>query len=283
MGRAEMFDPLKPVDLPPPGALQEGFAETPSGRLWFTDTGGSGECVVLLHPAASGDARLWAYQMPVLAKAGYRAIAYARRGYFRSDAVDSANPGCAADDLAGLIEALGLGRVHLVSSGAGGSVAADHALSYSHQVRTLTVSSNYAGVRSGPIRDAAERARPPQWNQLPRWFREFSTSYVVANPRGVADWVAIQDESTRHKGVQQTMRNRISAEVLESLRVPTLLLTGDADSSTPPALMRMVARHIRQAELVVVPEAGHSPYWETPEVFNAALIDFLRANANSHN
>jgi pimeloyl-ACP methyl ester carboxylesterase len=57
--------------------------------------------------------------------------------------------------------------------------------------------------------------------------------------------------------------------------MPVLLLTGDADLSSPPSLMRMLARHIRDVELVVVPETGHSPYWERPDVFNAAVLDFI--------
>ena len=276
--RPDLPDPLKPAPYPDQPPMRQHLVATARTRLWCADTGGQGETVVFLHPAASGDPRLWGYQIPALVEAGYRVICYARRGYFKSDAADPADPGCAADDLRDLIDALQLGQVHLVSSGGGGSIAADHVLSNPQQVLSLTVSSNYAGIRKGPIRDAAERARPPQWNALPRWFREFSTSYVVANPKGVEDWIALQEESTKHKGVQQTMANRIDGETLERIGRPVLLLTGDADSSTPPSLMRMVAGHIPQAELVIVPEAGHSPYWETPDVFNRALQGFLARN-----
>jgi hypothetical protein len=41
--------------------------------------------VVFLHPAATGDPKVWAYEQPVFAKAGYRVISYARRGYYKSD------------------------------------------------------------------------------------------------------------------------------------------------------------------------------------------------------
>lgn len=268
-------DPLRPVPLPPPAPAKEGSAKLPDTTLWYADTGGSGEPVVFLHPAASGDGRLWSYQQPVFAAAGYRVVVYARRGYYKSGAVDGAKPGKASEDLHNLIGVLGLGRVHVVSSGAGGSVAADHALSYPDDLLSLTVSSNYAGVRSGYIRDAAQRARVPQWNALPRWFREFSASYAVANPDGLKQWMALQDEATKGTGVEQEAANRITAEKLEELGVPTLLLTGDADSSTPPSLMRMLAGHIRDVELVIVPETGHSPYWERPQLFNDAVLSFI--------
>jgi 2-succinyl-6-hydroxy-2,4-cyclohexadiene-1-carboxylate synthase len=46
--------------------------------------------------------------------------------------------------------------------------------------------------------------------------------------------------------------------------------------TAPPPLMRMFATRIRNAEFVVVPNVGHSAYWEDPESFNRALLDFMR-------
>jgi len=72
------------------------------------------------------------------------------------------------------------------------------------------------------------------------------------------------------------LKNRITFALLESIRVPTLLLTGDADMFAPPPVLKMFARHIRHAETVIVPEAGHSTYWEQPDVFNRAVLDFVK-------
>jgi pimeloyl-ACP methyl ester carboxylesterase len=130
-------------------------------------------------------------------------------------------------------------------------------------------------VRSGTIWEAAQRARVKQWNELPRWYREFSASYVVANPDGLKTWIGLQETATKASGIEQEASNLITAEKLAELKVPTLLLTGDADSSTPPSLMRMLARHIPDVELIIVPETGHSPYWERPDLFNDAVLDFL--------
>ena len=57
--------------------------------------------------------------------------------------------------------------------------------------------------------------------------------------------------------------------------VPTLLISGEADLASPPGLIRMVAAQIPSAELVTVPEAGHSTYWERPDIFNRAVLDFI--------
>ena len=60
------------------------------------------------------------------------------------------------------------------------------------------------------------------------------------------------------------------------MKVPTLLVTGDADSSMLPSIMRMVAKCIRRSELVTVAECGHSIYWEHPKIFNDIVLDFIR-------
>src|SRR5712692_2529522 len=87
-----LADPLAPVPMPPQAPAKEAIAQLGDARLWFWDTGGSGEPMVLLHPAA-GSGLIWGYQQPVFAKAGYRVISYSRRGYYGSAPMDRAKPG----------------------------------------------------------------------------------------------------------------------------------------------------------------------------------------------
>ncbi|MDH3446491.1 MAG: alpha/beta hydrolase, partial [Deltaproteobacteria bacterium] len=77
-------------------------------------------------------------------------------------------------------------------------------------------------------------------------------------------------------GARQRLANVVTPDKLETLNLPTLLMTGAADLATPPAIMRMIARHVPDNEMVVVAECGHSPYWERPEFFNRAVLDFIR-------
>jgi pimeloyl-ACP methyl ester carboxylesterase len=60
------------------------------------------------------------------------------------------------------------------------------------------------------------------------------------------------------------------------MKVPTLLLTGDADLYAPPAVLRLFTARIKNSESVIVPEAGHSVYWEQPEIFNRSVLQFIR-------
>ena len=62
---------------------------------------------------------------------------------------------------------------------------------------------------------------------------------------------------------------------LESIKQPTLLMTGDGDLYLPPSLLRMQASHMPQAEVVIIPEAGHNANWEQPEIFNKTVLAFI--------
>src|ERR1700733_12489730 len=103
-----------------PAMLSAEYAEVPGARIFYTDTGGSGVPVVFLH-AATGSSRVWEYQIPPFTKAGYRVIAFDRRGWGRT-VVDPAGPqpGTGADDLRALLDHLGIDRAHLVSKAGGG-------------------------------------------------------------------------------------------------------------------------------------------------------------------
>ena len=71
------------------------------------------------------------------------------------------------------------------------------------------------------------------------------------------------------------MLNKFNWTTLGKIQVPVLLLYGGADLAAPAALGRMVAKHLPNREMIVVPESGHSIYWEQPETFNKAALDFF--------
>jgi pimeloyl-ACP methyl ester carboxylesterase len=274
MNETHEDDPMIPVPIPEQVSAKEGMAELPGTRLGYWDTGGAGEPIVLLHPA-SGSALIWLYQQPVFAKAGYRVIAYSRRNYYNSDLAPADNPGTASGDLQNMIEFLRLEKFHLVSSAAGGSVAADYALSHPARLLSLTVSSNNLAAANGYIAEAAAKIRTKEWDDLPRWFRELGPSYRAANPAGVQKWIELNHKSETGKGARQKLVNVVTPEKLETLKVRTLLMTGAADMFTSPSIMRMIARHVPDNEVVIAPECGHSIYWEHPEFFNRTVLGFL--------
>ena len=257
---------------------REAQADLPGVHLSYSDTGGNGAAVVFVH-AATGSRRVWDYQVPAFTAAGYRVIAYDRRGFGRST-VDPAGPqpGTGADDLVALANHLKLDRFHLVGTAAGGIVSLDFAVSFPQRLRSLVVANSIGGVQDEDYLELGRRLRPPQFNALPPDVREIGPSYRAANPAGTARWLELEKQS-RPEGTQpptQTFRNRLTFSLLESISVPTFLLTGGADLYAPPAVLRLFTARIKNSESLVVPEVGHSTYWEQPDVFNQKVLEFIR-------
>jgi pimeloyl-ACP methyl ester carboxylesterase len=262
-----------------PAPAREAHAELPGVRIWYHDTGGSGVPVVFLH-AATGSSRVWEYQIPAFTASGYRFIAYDRRGFGRSVTDPSGpQPGTGADDLQSLMQHLGIDRFHLVGTAAGAFVALDFAASFPQRLRSLVVANSIGGVQDEDFVTMGRRIRPsPQFDALPPEFRELGPSYRAANPAGTKRWMELERVS-RPDGTQppaQTMRNRITFSLLERITVPTLVLTGDADLYAPPSILRLFVARIPSSQSVIVPEAGHSAYWEQPEIFNRSVLRFIR-------
>jgi pimeloyl-ACP methyl ester carboxylesterase len=257
---------------------RETYAPLPGVRLWYTDTGGRGVAVVFMH-ARTGSSRVWEHQIPAFTAAGYRFIAFDRRGWGRS-VVDPAGvqPGTAADDLQGLVDHLGIDRFHLVGTAAGGFTALDYALSFPVRLRSLVVANSIGGFQDDDYQELGRRLRPPQFDALPPEIRELGPSYRAANPEGTRRWMELE-RTSRPDGPQapaQPLRNRLTFALVEGIKVPTLLITGGADLYAPPPILRLFAARIKGSQSVIAPEAGHSTYWEQPEIFNRAVLEFIR-------
>jgi pimeloyl-ACP methyl ester carboxylesterase len=213
---------------------------------------------VLLH-AGSGSSAMWENQIPAFTALGYRFIAYDRR-----------TEGNAVDDLEALAAHLVLDRFHLVGTAAGGIVAIDYALSFPQRLLSLVIANSVVGVQDEEYVEMTRRLRPAGFNAIAAEIRELGPSYRAANAEGTRRW----KELAKHVAPQAT-KNRITFAALETIKTPTLLLTGDADLYTPPSVLRLLARHVPNCESLVIPECGHSAFWEQPETFNRVVLDFI--------
>jgi len=254
---------------------RETYAELSGARLWYKDTGGSGVPIVVLH-SNTGSSQNWEHQIPAFTAAGFRLIAYDRRGWGRSVARPGASPGTAADDLHDLMKSLGIERFHLLGTAGGGFVAFDYALSFPEQLRSLVIANSIGGVQDESYLELGRRLRPPQFDAMPPELRELGPSYRAADPDGTRRWVELEHMSRQSGAPAQPQRNRMTFLTLESIKVPTLLITGDADMYAPPPLLRMFTSRIKESQSLIIPEAGHSSYWEKPDIFNKAVLEFIR-------
>lgn len=255
------------------------YVDLPGVHLWYTDTGGTGVPVIFLH-AASGNTDAWASQIPAFSAAGYRCIAYDRRGWGKSTPAGPDQPGSAADDLNALVDHLGLDRFHLVGTAAGGGPSLDYTLSFPDRVRSLTLADAGTGASTAPdYVQMRENYRPAEIDALPVECRELSAGYRATNPDGVKRWLEIDHNSRQKDWTQnQRPRNTITYPLLEAMKAPVLIVCGDADLVTPPALMRLAAAHIPGCRFELIPEAGHGSHWEQPDVWNRLVLDFIRTH-----
>jgi pimeloyl-ACP methyl ester carboxylesterase len=271
--------PVEIVPLPRQASVTEGFVDTAGVRLWYWDTGGEGEPVVLLHPA-TGSGATWGYQQPVLANAHYRVISYSRRAHFRSQTTDTSASASDLEDLRALISKLGLSRFHLIGSAAGAFLAAQYAVTYPQQLASVVLSSSLISIKDEEYQNLIARVLPQSFATMPPEFRELGPSYRAANPEGTEEWKALEETArpappspSRPPSMDSSL---VTFEKLGALKVPMLLLTGACDLYACPALLVYVARRLGRKEVVIIENAGHAAYWEQPAAYNRALLSFLK-------
>lgn len=252
------------------------YLNLPGVDLWYEDTGRDGIPVILLH-AATGATDCWIHQLPAFTAAGYRCIAYDRRTWGRSRPTDDAAlPGYQGDDLHGLIERLEIERCHLVATAAGGITGLDYALSHPERVRSLVVANTIGGVQDAEYLEVQTRMRPPEIQSLPEHLRELGPSYRGSDPEGTARWMEIEHASRPYGRLPaQPLREPITYARLATMRVPTLVLSDQADILAPPLLMRMLAARIPASRFASLDDAGHAGFWERPEVWNGIVLEFI--------
>ena len=225
------------------GATNRRTARGPSGRpVVLYRHGRQRRAVVLMH-AATGSVRVWEHQIPAFTKAGFRVISFDRRGWGRTESAPGAPPGTAADDLhrpdgspphrsippcrhrgRGL-RGFRLRRSHFQSA-----CAASSSPTASAACRTKRSSSS-----------GAASARPNSRRCPPNCAR-CRRRIAPATPTARADgWSSSTSAARQDRGAAQPLKNRITFALLETITVPALLLTGDADMFAPPPVLRMFA------------------------------------------
>jgi pimeloyl-ACP methyl ester carboxylesterase len=248
------------------------------------DDCGSGLPVVLLH-AFPLSRQMWRPQVAGLLDR-CRVIVPDQRGFGGTGGF-SGTPSIAgmADDVAGLLDALGL-REPVVLGGLsmGGYVALAFARTFADRLRGLVL----ADTRSGPdnAEGKANRDRLIEFTRthaatdvieqmLPKMVSDETRS---RRPEVVAEVKRIASAQSQDGviGALQALRDRPDAGAwLGSIRVPTLVVVGTDDQLTPVPVAEALAAGIPGARLEKIPGAGHLSNLERPDEFNAALRSFL--------
>jgi pimeloyl-ACP methyl ester carboxylesterase len=258
-------------------ATSGAYAELPGVKLWFADSGGTGVPIVLLH-ANSGTIAIWASQIASFSGAGYRVIAFDRRGWGKSVAnpASGPQPGSVAGDLDALADHLKLDRFHLLGVAGGGFAALDYAAWRPERLRSLVIAASTGRVTDKTVADFIARIEIPNLRKLPAVYREVGPSYRGADPDGTRRWIEIEEHARQAEAADQPLRTPNTLAKIEAIATPTLVMAADADLLAPPALMRIWAAHLKNHEWTVLSDSGHAIAWEQPDVFNDKVLAFVK-------
>lgn len=244
-----------------------------------TQYGDSGPAVVLVH-AIGLDRRMWDLVLPGLS-AGRRVFAYDVRGH--GSAAGAPVPAAMADtgaDLVGVLDALGLPRAHVVGLSYGGGIAQAAAVTAPDRFASLSLlatTDHPSDVFEGRAAAAEKEGMAAQ--VVPALTRWFTPSALAVNDWAVryARECVLRGSVTDWAGAWRAFRHFDVQEGLSRLDLPVLVLAGELDASTTPALMSEIANRIPGARFRELPGAPHMQSLETPDLVTQALNEFLPA------
>jgi 3-oxoadipate enol-lactonase len=249
---------------------------------------GSGEPVICIH--GNGLNRdLWRHLVPDLSPR-YRCVVYELRGMGKAVTVEK--PGSKitvedhADDLGAIMDGLGIERAVMVAHAYGGFVAMRFAIDHPQRVGGLIMACTAARLEGSTRQvvpnwiETTERVgmQPLIEKAIDRWF---VAPFRDAHPE-IMDLYRKMIGDNPPLGYAANARGILEYDIREQLHrigCPTLLVTGEADYSTPVADHEFIAEHIENSELIVVENASHTVPEEQPQEFNSIVLRFLDQHA----
>ncbi len=254
------------------------------GRTVTYRRAGAGPPLLLLHGGWS-DGRAWTPQLRDLSDE-FDVLAWDAPGCGGSDdPPEGAGLEDYADSVAGLLDALGLERVHLGGLSFGSVLALEVYRRHAPRVWSLVLAGGYAGWRGSlPSEEVAARVarieaeldRPPE-----EWMDDYLPGFFAGQvPEATLDLVRSMMRDVRPTGTRRMLVAAADADlrnVLPAVAVPTLLLYGAEDVRAPRPVAEAMHRAVPGSRLVLVPGAGHDVALEAPDAFDAEVRRFLRS------
>jgi 3-oxoadipate enol-lactonase len=265
---------------------QRGFVPRPFGRLYYEVTG-EGPALVFAH-GLGGNHLSWWQQVGHFA-ATHCCVTFSHRGFAPSDTpAEGPDPAAYAEDLAALIEHLGLRDPVLVGQSMGGWTGITFALAHPGVLRGLVLAAT-----SGPIDPRQAGAAALEAHAA--WAARSEEALRQGAARGVHPAIglrAAEEQPAAHflyRAIDElsvgldkdTLRRRLfnarslPATALAAIATPTLWVTGAEDVVFASPVAPFLAATMPNARHVQIGDAGHSAYFERPAAFNATLAGFL--------
>ena len=253
-----------------------------NGALLYYETHGTGPALVFAHGLGGGHLSWW-QQVPHF-RDRYTCVVFDHRGFGLSgEAAHAPGPDAYVDDLATLIAHLGVPDVRLVAQSMGGWTCLGYALRHPERVRALVLACT-TGVLGDPetMRIFREHGSGRGETALAERGIHPAAGERLAQEQPALHFLYREVDALSHALDKAAVRKKLiamrttPAATVAALRPPLLCITGEEDIVIPPAAVAALASIVPGARLARVPQAGHSVYWERPQVFNRLVGDFLR-------
>jgi pimeloyl-ACP methyl ester carboxylesterase len=253
------------------------------GRPVYYEQAGNGPRAVLLH-GIGGGVGSWREQFATLADE-FTLVAWDLPEW-PGAADDTPTMADYADDLVAFLDALHADRAHVLGISMGGVLALEFYGRHAQRVRTLVLADTYRGGGTMPEPERSERlarrlaaseggdlAAMAQ-ERAPQLFSPHAEPALLQE--AAATMAAIPPRGYRQRAI--ALAHADTSAVLPRIKVPTLVVWGDADTVLPQSDSLALQEGIAGAELVILQGAGHASNQERPTQFNAAVRHFWRAH-----
>lgn len=244
------------------------FLQINNHRIHYQSQG-NGPAVILLHNA-TGSTRDWRHLAPRLARAGYRAIAYDRPGFGRSDPMphwplDYLHHD--RDDLLALMAALGLKRAALIGNSDGATISLLAAGARPQCVAAVVAESPHLWYEKDSLAQGFQRFEE-RLGQDPRFHKAMQRAHGSQAPQVIRRW--------RQRWLDPAFFGWDDRSVLAHITCPTLIIHGGQDHFFPRSHSQAIANALPGARFWFLPNAGHTPHLETPDDYAKTVISFLQ-------
>ena len=252
-------------------------------RVNYELSGKKGAPVVVLSHSLSSNLLMWNPQMDAL-NPYFHVLRYDTRGHGATDGPSgSYTLELLAEDVIGLLDALGMDRVHFVGLSMGGMIGQCLVLNHPHRLESLVLcdTASIVPAEAQPVwQERLDKVRKKGMEALSeetmeRWF---TPAFLKQNPPMVK---LIQEQILAtpvagYMGCAEAIRRLNYLDRIAMIKISTLIMVGEDDPGTPVSASEAMHERITGSKLVVLPSARHLSNVEQPDAFNAALLKYLK-------
>jgi pimeloyl-ACP methyl ester carboxylesterase len=249
------------------------FADSAGVRIYY-EVHGDGPVVVLIH-GSGGHHAAWWQQTPALSRS-YSVVTLDLRGFGKSTSdLDEFDSLAFPDYILAVLDHSGIERAVLVGQSIGASAALKVAMREPERIAGVVLAHSLGGIDHAELA-ALVKADRAKAEELPVLDRLMSKPFQTSRPELT---FLFRQMGTFNAAKMADLRNLTAGgptvQQVKDSGVAVCFLTGENDAVLTPDTVRQAQQLLPGSVLEVVPGAPHSMYWETPQLFNAALERFL--------